>query len=137
MKKYSISNAHYERRCHPETCCCSTDLVVVEHKVDQYRQPYTSIVQGVKTVEEGEALIAKLEGKGKTETIYGYAVGHIRQEDGTPLMIVKECDKRTYEEQFRINWQTAYKYECTPEQAKEIRRSIKEGLKLLKQKNDA
>lgn len=70
-----------------------------------------------------------------TEIIYAYAVGHIRQDDGTPLMIVDECSKEKYEEEFRINWQTAYKIEVTPEKAVHIRNRIKKGLELLEEWN--
>lgn len=48
---------------------------------------------------------------------YGYADGfkHI-YEDGvkTTIMINKECSKEKYEEEYRVNWQTAYKHEFTP-----------------------
>ena len=47
---------------------------------------------------------------------YGYADGfkHI-YEDGvkTTVMINKECSKERYEEELRVNWQTAYKHEFT------------------------
>lgn len=48
---------------------------------------------------------------------YGYADGfkHIYH-DGvkTTVMVNKECSKERYEEELRINWQTAYKTEFTP-----------------------
>lgn len=45
---YEVVNAHWKRRCHPETCCCSTEYVIVQ---DGF------ITDNVDTVEEGEALI--------------------------------------------------------------------------------
>lgn len=44
------------------------------------------------------------------ETLYGYADGFVRDDRGTPIMIVKYCDQKTYEIERRINWQTAYKF---------------------------
>jgi len=48
--------------------------------------------------------------KMKMEYIYAYATGHVRDENGRPIMIGTPCSKKVYEEQRRINWQTAYKY---------------------------
>lgn len=48
---------------------------------------------------------------------YGYADGfqHIYKGDiKITQMINKECSKEKYEEEHRINWQTAYKHEFTP-----------------------
>jgi len=48
---------------------------------------------------------------------YGYADGfqHIYKGDvKITQMINKECSKEKYEEEYRINWQTAYKHEFTP-----------------------
>lgn len=48
---------------------------------------------------------------------YGYADGfkHIYKGDiKITQMINKECSKEKYEEEYRVNWQTAYKHEFTP-----------------------
>ena len=69
------------------------------------------------TVEQLEDQEFKSSPLGKEWIRYGYADGfkHI-YEDGvkTTIMINKECSKERYEEEFRINWQTAYKNEFTP-----------------------
>lgn len=44
---------------------------------------------------------------------YGYADGFIKDMDGNPTMINKQCDKETYEHHKRTNWQTAYKHHYT------------------------
>lgn len=60
-----------------------------------------------------------------TVTIYAYATGFFRDNNGTPIMIATECTKEKYEEQCRINWQTAYKYEvASEEQATRIRKRM-------------
>lgn len=75
-----------------------------------------SILTGisVKDLEKEEIKNKKL---GKEWIRYGYADGfkHI-YEDGvkTTVMINKECSKERYEEEFKTNWQTAYKTELTP-----------------------
>jgi len=48
---YEILNAHYWRRCHPETCCCGEDFVVLEDGM---------FLDNVESIEEGEALIEEL-----------------------------------------------------------------------------
>ena len=48
---------------------------------------------------------------------YGYADGfkHIYKGDIKITQIInKECSKEKYEEEYRVNWQTAYKHEFTP-----------------------
>jgi len=45
--KMEVSNAHWFRKCHPETCCCSTNYVVHTYKV----------LMAVDTIEEGEQWI--------------------------------------------------------------------------------
>lgn len=45
---------------------------------------------------------------------YGYADGHTRDKNNRPIMTVKFCSKERYEEELRVNWQTAYKYTMTP-----------------------
>jgi len=44
---------------------------------------------------------------------YGYADGFMRQ-GGETVMLNKSCDKERYEEELKVNWQTAYKSELTP-----------------------
>ena len=49
---------------------------------------------------------------------YGFADGFIKEyigngEMGTPIMNNKQCSKEKYEEEYRINWQTAYKTHLT------------------------
>lgn len=54
---------------------------------------------------------------GEEWTSYGYANGFWSHSDNNPshkTMDTIQCDKETYEEQKRINWQTAYKRELTP-----------------------
>ena len=45
---YEIVNAHWKRQCHPETCCCRTDYVMLEDGM---------ITDDVESIEEGEELI--------------------------------------------------------------------------------
>lgn len=54
---------------------------------------------------------------------YGYADGfqHIYKGDiKLTQMINKECSKERYEEECRINWQTAYKHEFTPRELMQL-----------------
>ncbi len=54
---------------------------------------------------------------------YGYADGfqHIYKGDvKITQMINKECSKEKYEEEYRINWQTAYKHEFTPRELMQL-----------------
>ena len=48
---YKVMNAHYKRQCHPETCCCSTDFVIVKDGM---------IVESVDSEDEGNELIDEL-----------------------------------------------------------------------------
>jgi hypothetical protein len=50
---------------------------------------------------------------GEEWTRYGYADGFMRNMDGTPIMNNKQCSKERYEQEFKTNWQTAYKHEYT------------------------
>lgn len=50
---------------------------------------------------------------GEEWTRYAYANGHLHI-DGETTMWFKLCDKETYKEKYRINWQTAYRTELTP-----------------------
>jgi hypothetical protein len=55
-------------------------------------------------IEETEGLVEGVDYK----IIYGYADGFTRDKNGTPIMTVAYCSKEKYEEERRINWQTAY-----------------------------
>lgn len=69
------------------------------------------------TVEQLEDQEFKSSPLGKEWIRYGYADGfqHIYK-GGIKItqMINKECSKEKYEEEYRVNWQTAYKHEFTP-----------------------
>lgn len=41
---------------------------------------------------------------------YSYATGHTRDNNGNTTMLSTPCSKEKYEEEHRINWQTAYKF---------------------------
>lgn len=59
----------------------------------------------------------KEKGLGDKWTTYGYANGFYSHSDNNPshkIMDIVFCDKETYEEQARINWQTAYQIEHSP-----------------------
>lgn len=49
----------------------------------------------------------------EVRTVYEYVTGFIRDKDGNPLMNWTRCSKEKYEEEFRINWQTARTYETS------------------------
>jgi len=69
------------------------------------------------TVEQLEDQEFKSSPLGKDWIRYGYADGfqHIYKGDiKITQMINKECSKEKYEEEYRVNWQTAYKHEFTP-----------------------
>lgn len=59
-----------------------------------------------------------------TTTVYAYAVGHYRDKNNTPIMLAQECDKERYEIEFKVNWQTAYKYEVPNDELEEFRKTI-------------
>lgn len=69
------------------------------------------------TVEQLEDQEFKSSPLGKEWIRYGYADGfqHIYK-GGIKItqMINKECSKEKYEEEYRVNWRTAYKHEFTP-----------------------
>ena len=52
--KYEVVNAHWFRQCHPETCSCHTDYVVLIN--GRFRAD-------VETKDEGYSLIDFLKGK--------------------------------------------------------------------------
>jgi hypothetical protein len=57
--EYQICGSHQYRGCHEETCCCSTDLVLVEKRkspVFPYSE-YKSVIANIDTYEEGNELI--------------------------------------------------------------------------------
>ena len=69
------------------------------------------------TREQLEDRVFKETPLGEEWTSYGYANGFWSHSDNNPshkTMDTIQCDKETYEEQKRINWQTAYKRELTP-----------------------
>lgn len=77
-----------------------------------------SILTGI-SVEDLENQDVKNTPLGDNWIRYGYADGFTRKyvgngEMGQPVMNNKECSKERYEEELRINWQTAYKVEYTP-----------------------
>lgn len=47
--KFTVISAHYWRQCHPETCRCPTDFVVLEDD---------SFYMDVRSREDGELVIA-------------------------------------------------------------------------------
>ncbi len=47
-----VLNAHYKRQCHPETCCCPTDYVIVEGGM---------VIDNVDSEEKGMEIIKELE----------------------------------------------------------------------------
>lgn len=67
-----------------------------------------SILTGV-DIKNFESQDFKNQELGEEWIRYGYADGFVKDQDNNPTMIVKQCDKETYEEQCKINWQTAYK----------------------------
>jgi hypothetical protein len=77
-----------------------------------------SILTGI-DVEKLEISAIKNGKLGEDWTRYGYANGfkHIYANGvKTNVMINEECSKERYEEELKINWQTAYKNEFTPRQ---------------------
>lgn len=72
-----------------------------------------SILTGI-PVEDLEKQEVKNRLLGEDWIRYGFADGFWRHSDGNTLMHNKECSKERYEEEFRTNWQTAYKTEYTP-----------------------
>lgn len=71
-----------------------------------------SILTGI-PVEDFEKEEVKNRLLGEEWIRYGYADGFYRDMDGNPIMNNKQCSKEKYEEEKRINWQTAYKYHYT------------------------
>ena len=55
--EYEVRNAHAKRRCHPETCCCATDFVVVKDGM---------VIADVDSEEEGEREIDRIKRKNQT-----------------------------------------------------------------------
>jgi hypothetical protein len=51
---------------------------------------------------------------GEEWTRYAYATGFTTDNNGNKSMLSTPCSKEKYEEEYRINWQTAYKRELTP-----------------------
>lgn len=64
MKRYNVESSHYARGCHEETCCCSTDFVIVELEYSGfvYNGNYDSkrIYCNVDSMEEGIDLCGTL-----------------------------------------------------------------------------
>ena len=76
-----------------------------------------SILTGI-PIEDFEKEEVKNRVLGEEWIRYGYADGFIKKyigngEMGQPIMNNKQCSKEKYEEEYRINWQTAYKQEYT------------------------
>lgn len=71
-----------------------------------------SILTGI-PIDDFEKQEVKDRVLGEEWTRYGYADGFMRNMDGTPIMNNKQCSKERYEQEFRTNWQTAYKHEYT------------------------
>lgn len=71
-----------------------------------------SILTGI-PVEDFEKEEVKNRLLGEEWIRYGYADGFYRDMNGKPIMNNKQCSKEKYEEEKRINWQTAYKYHYT------------------------
>lgn len=72
-----------------------------------------SILTGI-FVEDLEKEEIKNKLLGEEWTRYGYADGFWKHSNGDIVMDNKECSKEKYEEELKINWQTAYKTELTP-----------------------
>ena len=70
MEKYELSdNPCFYRRCHPETCCCGNDeLLVIENIFNEHGVfKYTKIIQPVYSRESGEKIISSLKNKDELE----------------------------------------------------------------------
>jgi hypothetical protein len=60
--KYAVRNSYAFRRCHPETCCCPTDFVVVK-EIKYFQLPYNTIEEfycDVSSEKEGEKIVKEL-----------------------------------------------------------------------------
>jgi len=66
------------------------------------------------TREQLEDIDFKNKVLGEEWTNYAYATGSEPCEEHGRRMTTAPCSKEKYEEERRINWQTAYKYEMTP-----------------------
>jgi hypothetical protein len=53
--EYHVSSSHYQRQCHPETCCCDTDYVIV-----QDQDGCDEIIGDVDSEEQGRTIIGLL-----------------------------------------------------------------------------
>ena len=59
---YEVSGAHYERACHPETCGCPTDYVLIRREAAQSGAGALdkSIVCNLEDEDQGRDLVSKL-----------------------------------------------------------------------------
>lgn len=53
MSKLEVRFSHFARQCHPETCCCKTDYVVVDGGM---------VIEDVETEQDGLDFIEWLDG---------------------------------------------------------------------------
>jgi len=59
---YEVGGAHRERDCHPETCCCPTEYVLIKREASQggLGALNKSIVCNLEDEKQGSDLVSKL-----------------------------------------------------------------------------